>query len=117
MYRWMQICVAVAASSMALVAPSRGALVADYPFDNSLQSAVGSPPDLQNIGGSNTFVTDVVNGRSRTELRFTAGDGVALTPTTGVISSSIYTIVVQFRFDAVSGYRRIIDFKNGTSDN
>lgn len=117
MCRWIQICVAVAASSMVLVAPSPAALVADYQFNNNLQSSVGSPPDLQNIGGGNSFVTDMVSGQSRTVLQFPLGGGVLLSPTSGVISNGIYTIVVLFRFDEVGfGYKRIVSFKSPIED-
>ena len=117
MYRWIQICVAVAASSMVLVAPSLAALVADYQFNNNLQSSVGSPPDLQNIGGGNSFVTDMVSGQSRTVLHFPQGGGVLLSPTSGVISNGIYTIVVLFRFDEIDfGYKRIVSFKSPIED-
>jgi len=49
-------------------------------------------------------------------LSFPQGNGLKLSPTTGVVSNSAYTIVVLFEFDSVDGFRRIIDFKNGTSD-
>jgi hypothetical protein len=102
---------------MVLVAPSPAALVADYQFNNNLQSSVGSPPDLQNIGGGNSFVTDTVNGQSRPVLQFPMGGGVLLTPTSGVIANGIYTIVVLFRFDEVGfGYKRIVSFKSPIED-
>ena len=117
MHKWMPIWVAVAVSTLALVVPARGALVADYQFNNTLESVVDNVPALQNLGSANMFMTDMVNGRAQTVLHFPMGGGVELMPTTGVIPSGIYTIVVQFRFDEVSGYRRIIDFKNASSDN
>ncbi len=41
---------------------------------------------------------------------------MALAPTTRVIRSSDYTIEVLFRFDLLDGYRKVIDFKNGSAD-
>lgn len=90
---------------------------ADYEFGNTRSSSVGTPPDLSDIGpGTNTFVSDTVDGETRTTLRFPQSNGVMLQPTTGVIANNEYTIVVYFKLDNVSGFRRLLDFKNGTSD-
>jgi hypothetical protein len=85
---------------------------ADYQFQNNLHSSVGTPPDLTNIAPGNTFVTDIVDGVSRTVYRFPASSSVALLPANGVIPTNLYTAVLLFRFDTVSGYRRILDVKN-----
>ena len=50
-------------------------------------------------------------------LRFARNRGVAVTPTTSVLPSGSYTVVVLAELDAVDGYRRFLDVKNGTSDN
>ncbi|MDQ3864158.1 MAG: LamG domain-containing protein, partial [Actinomycetota bacterium] len=91
---------------------------ADYRFQGTLKSTVDGAPDLANIGpGTNTFTTDTVDGQSTKVLSFPQGNGVKLSDTSGVIpNGSPYTIVALFKFDSVSGYRRIIDFKNGISD-
>lgn len=131
--RWAQgrplpevLALALALATLMLVLvlfPSRGAfalapLKADYRFQNTLSSSVGAAPALTTIGpGTNTFTTATVDGASRRLLSFPEGNGLKLSPTTGVVSSDAYTIVVLFEFDSVSGYRRIVDFKNGTSDN
>ncbi len=92
-------------------------LKADYQFQNTRSSSGGASPDLTDIGsGINSFVTDTVGGSSRTVLQFPKGNGLALSPTTGVIPSDTYSIALLFRFDEISGYRRIVDFKNGASD-
>ncbi len=88
---------------------------ADYQLQNTLSSSVGTPPALTNLG-SNTFGMATVDGASRTVLQFAKDNGVALTPTTGVISNQVYTAVVLFSFNEVSGYRRILDFKNNAED-
>ena len=85
---------------------------ADYQFQNNLHSSVGTPPDLTNIAPGNAFVTDIVDGVSRPVYRFPASSSVALLPANGVIPTNIYTAVLLFRFDAISGYRRILDVKN-----
>ena len=40
----------------------------------------------------------------------------ALHPATPTVSSTVYTMAALFRFDTVSGYRRVFDVKLGTSD-
>ena len=50
-------------------------------------------------------------------LQFPQGNGLQLQPTTGTIANDAYTIVMLFKFANVDGYRRIIDFENGSSDN
>ena len=110
-------------ASLLHLASPRGAFAqmlpkADYRFQNNLKTSVGTAPALTKIGpNTNTFATTNVDGSSRKVLRFPKGNGVKLSPTTGVVSSGTYTIVALFEFDSVSGFRRIVDFKNGTSDN
>jgi len=90
---------------------------ADYRFQNTLASSVGTAPDLVNIGGDiNTFGTSTVDGQSRTVLNFPTSNGVSLATTTGVIANDTYSIVALFSFAEIGGYRRILDFKNSTSD-
>jgi sugar lactone lactonase YvrE/P pilus assembly chaperone PapD len=89
---------------------------ADYQFQNALSSSIGGAPSLTNLG-NNTFTTATVDETQRTVLRFAQNDGLSLSPTTGVIPNDTYTVVVFFAFNDVSGFRRILDVKNGTSDN
>lgn len=92
-------------------------LVADYQFQNTLSSSVGSPPAVVDLGpGTNAFVSDTVAGQTRTVLAFPEDNGLSLAPTTGVIPNDHYSVVILFRFDNVDGYRRILDFKDGQSD-
>ncbi|HVQ36008.1 MAG TPA: DUF4214 domain-containing protein, partial [Pyrinomonadaceae bacterium] len=58
-----------------------------------------------------------VDGVSTTVLRFPTNNGLALSPTTGVILNDVYTIVTLLKFDEANKRRRILDFKNGSSDN
>ncbi len=93
---------------------------ADYLFQHTLASSLGTPPALTDLGpGTNSFVTVGVNGSSQVALTFPTDNGVRLAPTTGVIPNDAYTIAVLLRFAAVNrgeGWVRIVDFKNGTSD-
>jgi len=75
--------------------------------------------DLINPGTAtgNTFVSDNVDGAVNTVLKFPVNNGVALSPITGAISNNVYTIVMLCKFDEANKVRRLIDFKNSTSDN
>ncbi|HSU52983.1 MAG TPA: LamG-like jellyroll fold domain-containing protein, partial [Candidatus Dormibacteraeota bacterium] len=89
---------------------------ADYQFQNNLHSSVGNPPDLTNIAPGNVFTTELVDGSPRTVYHFAQSSSVALLPANGVIPTNAYTVVMLFRFDGVSGWRRILDVKNPVSD-
>lgn len=113
--------VALGAGSTSSATVTRGAtvttLTADYQLRNVRASSVGSPPALTDIGpGTNTFRTESVDGINRRVLRFPIDNGVQLSPTTGVVPNSRYSIVVLARLDLVDNYRRLVDFKNGTTD-
>ena len=91
------------------------AATADYYFQGSLESSLGTAPDLVEVEkGSSVFTAD--EGTGVTVLRFAGGRGLALAPTTHVIRSSGYSIEVLFRFDLLPGFRKVIDFKNGSTD-
>jgi hypothetical protein len=93
-------------------------ITADYRFQDSLSSSVRTAPDLVEVGqGATAFAGEVVLGPYRTVLRFARGSGLSLAPTARVIESREYTIELLFRLDRLSGYRKIIDFRNATSDN
>ncbi len=90
-------------------------LVADYQLQNIKTSSVGSAPALTDLG-TTTFAQDTVDGNGCTVLTWATDNGISVTPTTGTILSDAYTIVLLFRLDTTSGYRKLVDFKNGTSD-
>lgn len=89
---------------------------ADYQFQLSLASSVGSPPALTDIGVGNTYTTETVDGCSRIVRLFPLHNGLELQPTASVVPSNSYTMVLLFRLDQTNNYRRLIDFKAGTSD-
>jgi len=97
-------------------APAAAQVVkADYQFRHSLASSVAGAPPLVNIA-DNTFDQETVDGQPRVVLKFPEGSGVALNKASAVIPGGVYTIIIQFRFSTITGYRRLIDFKNGTVD-
>ena len=89
---------------------------ADYQFQLNLNSSVGSPPALQNIGAGNIYASEAVDACSQLVLQFPLHNGVRLLPTTGVIPTNIYTIVMLFRLDQTNGWRRLLDFKAASID-
>ena len=74
-----------------------------YSFDRDLSDSAGHIA-LQSLGGT------VANG----VYTFPANQGLLLVDP--AINASTYTIEAWFKFDTVSGYRRILDFRNRTSD-
>jgi hypothetical protein len=108
--------VAVVSLGIAACTPPPGP-TADYRFQDTLASSVGSPPALKNItsapNGPNTFATEVVDGRSRRVLRFPQGNGLALHPSAPTVNYDVYSMAVLFRFDTVTGYRRVLDVRGG----
>ena len=98
-------------------------LEADYRFNDSRASSVPGAPNLTDIdtdpqtgpGNDNLFATETVTGAAQRVLTFPQGNGLSVS-TAGVIPDDSYTIAVLFRFNDTSGYRRIVDFKAGTSD-
>ncbi len=94
-----------------------GTLRADYQLQSNLLSSVGAPPALNYYNTAQYFTNQPVDGLTRTTLRFPQGSGLVLSNATAVIPSNTYTMVLFFRFDTVSGWRRILDLKNGSPDN
>jgi len=90
---------------------------ADYEFQLTLASSVGSPPALTDIGVGNTYLTETVDSCPRIVRLIPLHNGLELQPTAGVIASNIYTLVMLFRLDQTNGYHRLVDFSAGTSDN
>lgn len=90
-------------------------LLADYRFQNTRQSSLGHPPDIVDLG-TNNFASTTVDGTATTVLTFSQNNGVSLSPTTGLIANDAYTVVVLCSLSQSFGWRRIADFKNGTSD-
>ena len=88
---------------------------ADYRFRRTLGSEVGNAPDLVQAGrNAPAFVFDA--SIDRPVLSFSGRGGVALTPATGVVYPGTYSIELMFRLDEVEGYRKIVDFKDGSMD-
>jgi hypothetical protein len=89
-------------------------LVADYRFDGTYSSVAGNPPDLEPIGLPE-FTTNTVDGVVRRVLGFPEGSGCRI-PSADQLLGDAYTVAVLFRFNTVTSWRRVMDFKNRVSD-
>ncbi len=85
------------------VAPILGCVTHIYELNGSFADSLGGP-SMAPAGGS----------LGATGYSFGAGQGPNLS---NAINSSTYSIEMFFSIDATTGYRRLIDFKNLTSDN
>lgn len=93
------------------------ALVADYRFENNLESSVGTAPPLTAVGaGATSFQTESVNGVPELVRVFPAGAGLSLA-TAGLIPSDTYTFEITFRFTEVTAWERIFDATDAGQDN
>ena len=93
-------------------------LKADYQFQGNLNSSVGTAPALTSLtgsGGPTSFVTETVDGYSRTVLRFPFNSGVAINSFSGVVPDASFTMVMLFRMDDMTGRRRLLDSSGGTA--
>ena len=83
-------------------APANAALVASFQLNGSLADALGGPAITNNggtLGGSG--------------ITFSNNQGPSLG---GFSNTAVYSIAIEFSFDNLGGYRKIIDFKSRTSD-
>ena len=99
-------------------------LAADYQFQQTFASSVGTAPDLTELNTGTaicgSFVQADVYGQTRYVYSFTGGTegGEGLqAATAGVVSPDTYSIVIDAELqDITSAINKIIDFKNRTTD-
>ena len=97
--------------------PASDALTAEYRFQSTLASSVGDAPPLHpTLDTIARFQVERFAGERRTVLRFWRGSGLELAPTAGETDGQAYTIELLFRFDRLDGYRKIVDFADGSED-
>ena len=110
------------AGTLCLTAPAGAAtLIADYRFDDSLESSVPGAPPLANIGAGNTFAIETVKGQPNTVLTFPKGNGVHLPDTGAFFSGNFnrsdnYSLVFDLRLTSVddtglADYRRLLTWR------
>ena len=93
--------------------PAQAALVANYQFQNTLSSTIPTAPDLTPLAPG-AYAPATIGGNPVTVYNFGRQGGLSLN-TTGLISDN-YTIAILLSLDDISGWRKIFDFKNLTSD-
>ncbi len=82
---------------------SFGAIIHNYELDGSFADSLGGPA-LVPAGGT----------LNPTDYSFGANQGLTLT--NALPTPANYSILVDFSLSTLNGYRRILDFKNSTSD-
>ena len=93
------------------------AVTADYRFQGSLASSVGTAPDLVELSPGSVFSDEqAALGLNHSALRFPQSDGLSLAPTAGIIDSGDYTIELLFSLHLIEGWRKLVDFKNSSDD-
>ena len=95
--------IAAACLSLLAVAQSPGALIHEYSLDGTLADSLGGPSLVANGGTLNP-----------TDYSFAPNQGLILS--NALPNPAEYSILLDFSFSALSGYRRILDFKNRASD-
>lgn len=93
--------------------PAEAVMVANYQFNSTLSSAVPTAADLVpfTLG---SFTLETIGGATTTVYNFGKQQGLSLN-TTGLITDN-YTIAALFRFNSISSWRKVLDFKNLASD-
>ena len=91
-----------------------------YLFNNTLDEHYGHGPALTMLDSVGTFVSDTLTelgGEIRTVYRFKENAGVQFNnPMAANFLDSTFSVEIYFKFDLTNGYRRVIDWKNRTSD-
>ncbi len=100
----MNVFLNVAAAVAAFVSvPASAAVIGDFRLNGNLANSAGGALSLANNGGA----------LSATGINFGANQGPTIS---GFSSPSAYTVELSFSFDSVTGYRKILDFQNRTTD-
>lgn len=86
--------------------PTFAGLIHDYEFQNTLADSLGGPA-LTSLGGT----------LSAGEYTFGAQQGLSLSSALTGGEDANYTIFMNLEFDTLTGFRKILDFKDLASDN
>ena len=91
---------------------SAATLKSDYGFQDTLASSCCDAPSLTDFGTGQAYAQDAVGNQGTQTVR-TFPEGSGLQGTSNLASNSDFSVEVLFRFETVSGYRKIVDFKAG----
>jgi len=101
-----------APAGAATEARAKATLVADYRFGGTLAGSVSGTPALTETGnGVAEYVKD-----DQLVYRFPKGNGLDLNAASTIMPKGKYTIAILMRFDAMSGYRRLITYYKNHRD-
>ena len=94
-------------------------LKADYRFEGSLKSSVGSVTGLVREGPAGQFLIKRVKGSKEGVWKWPQGTGLRLDGAHLAVGpgKGTYSFVMLVRLDAVDGYRKLIHFKDLSDDN
>jgi hypothetical protein len=116
---WFSAAASVVLSVCASMSAHAATLVADYEFNGNLNSSVAGAPALIAVDPANvaSFSNGVYNFGGANEPTSQQG-GLQFDNSSGLLSSTSYSIFLDFKFDDRNGaWRRIVDVQNRTSDN
>jgi hypothetical protein len=113
------VCALTAVASLALAAGAgaEAKLTADYRFEQSFKNSANTDvPKLTETGSGGIFAVPI--GGGDTIWTWPAGDGLRLAHANRALGSDgkTYTFVMRVSLDAVSNYRKIVDFDNLGAD-
>jgi hypothetical protein len=107
---------AVSAALFLAASASAATLIGDYQFQGTRASS-GPGATLTDVGaGPNSFQAEDVLGTNRQVLVFPQHSGLKLNPTGLPSATAANSVVTTFRLTDLTGYRRILDWSNGTLD-
>ena len=105
---------------MVIGSPSLAQRVCVYDFNKGLQEVSGQCPPLRVLGREGSFVEEFLPeiDVKRPVYTFEKNSGVQFDNSTArMLDKGSYTIELYFRFDSLQNWKRVIDFKNGNTDN
>ena len=86
-----------------------------YEFNGNLKEKNGIGPELKVLGKKGRFLT---NSEQQSAYRFEKNNGFQFDGKgLGIYFGGSYTIELYFKFDALDSWKRVVDFKNRTTDN
>jgi OOP family OmpA-OmpF porin len=92
-----------------------------YEFQNNLLETSGQGPELSTLGRAGNYTEEILpelGGMKRTVYKFDKNCGLNYNMRKSTLNlSDNYSIEIYFKFDALESWKRVIDFKNRTTDN
>jgi hypothetical protein len=99
-------------STMVLSVPAHAALIRDYDLNGTLADSLGGPA-LVPIAASGSPVGSFTTVGAANGWGFGTNSGLQAN---GLTNTTNYSIQLRFSFEQITSWRRIIDFKNRTTD-